>query len=439
MGGIHSGTAFHSFLTPSPGFPTGSEAVFNESFAVVLDKVAELTDDAPGTVRPSAGFGLAQYTALRQPTINDAGHVAFTATTNAGVSFDAIGAAGVWTTSDDGTLRASGLAGQAAPGTATTFSQLFRDAAVINNDGDISYIATLTGLIEGGLREGVWVERNGSIEKVMFESETAPGTASKFNDITADAPIDGAGNALVRAQLEDGRDGLWRETSPGTLALVAIQGQTAPGTALNFLNILDFAFNAAGQVAFKSQLSDFGSDGIFATDPSGTLKKIAVDGDVLDIGGHMAELDFIDFDGGLVNTTTGFNDEGQVAFVAGGVFLDVLDEFGNPTPFYGVFVSDAAVTSGDLPGDYNFDGNVDASDYVLWRKNDTTLPGYENWRSHYGQTLSGSGAIRSADAAIPEPTSLLLILSAAIFGSRRRPCTRLLLNRGILIATHCRC
>ena len=86
-----------------------------------------------------------------------------------------------------------------------------------------------------------------------------------------------------------------------------------------------------------------------------------------------------------------------------------------------------------LSGDYNNNGTVDAADYVLWRKNNNTAvtlpndatPGtspadYTVWRSHFGQP-PGSGSGASANAAIPEPaTFLLLMFGVAGWCLRRR-------------------
>jgi probable HAF family extracellular repeat protein len=68
-----------------------------------------------------------------------------------------------------------------------------------------------------------------------------------------------------------------------------------------------------------------------------------------------------------------------------------------------------------LLGDYNNNGTVDAADYTVWRDglgSTYTMADYDVWKSHFGQSL-GSGAIGSASAlpAIPEPTSLALLLS----------------------------
>ncbi len=85
--------------------------------------------------------------------------------------------------------------------------------------------------------------------------------------------------------------------------------------------------------------------------------------------------------------------------------------------------ADVVPTAVVLPGDYNQDGVVDAADYALWRKNPTSYggdpDGYNTWRSHYRET-TGSSAGASANAAVPEPATLgLLILAAAVASTRR--------------------
>lgn len=74
----------------------------------------------------------------------------------------------------------------------------------------------------------------------------------------------------------------------------------------------------------------------------------------------------------------------------------------------------------DLPGDFNFDGNVDAGDYVVWRKTDGTPEGYNTWRSNFGRT-SGSG-LAASENPIPEPSGLMLLtLAVPSHFVRRRP------------------
>ncbi len=85
-------------------------------------------------------------------------------------------------------------------------------------------------------------------------------------------------------------------------------------------------------------------------------------------------------------------------------------------------LSTEAATS--VPGDYNNDGTVDAADYVVWRDNRNTvnvLPNdpfgpivdvaqYDLWKKNFGVTVI-SPALGAA--AVPEPSTLLLVLVAA--------------------------
>jgi hypothetical protein len=80
-------------------------------------------------------------------------------------------------------------------------------------------------------------------------------------------------------------------------------------------------------------------------------------------------------------------------------------------------------------GDYNKNGIIDASDYVLWRKTVTqsgpalAADGNNNghidsadfdiWRTNYGAQAAASGTTLPGPGTIPEPTSLLLILIAS--------------------------
>jgi hypothetical protein len=102
---------------------------------------------------------------------------------------------------------------------------------------------------------------------------------------------------------------------------------------------------------------------------------------------------------------------------------------------YGAF---GAVSPPGLTGDYNNNGVVDAADYVIWRKNNgtgATLPNdplggtigsaqYDQWRAHFGQTLSGSGSGTGLGAgSVPEPSALGLIIIMALLASGSTPRT----------------
>jgi beta-glucanase (GH16 family) len=88
-----------------------------------------------------------------------------------------------------------------------------------------------------------------------------------------------------------------------------------------------------------------------------------------------------------------------------------------------------------LLGDYNHDGKVDGADYTVWRDSvgqsgiglaaDGSGNGkvdqsdYEMWQSHFG-TTAGSGSGASANAAVPEPATLFLLLAGILTMCFRR-------------------
>jgi hypothetical protein len=94
------------------------------------------------------------------------------------------------------------------------------------------------------------------------------------------------------------------------------------------------------------------------------------------------------------------------------------------------FASIAFVGFDDAPagvtGDYNSNGVVDAADYVLWRNggplaNEGDTPGtvnqadYNVWRASFG-----NGAAGLVSAAVPEPSTLMLVALALAAGLLRR-------------------
>jgi hypothetical protein len=61
-----------------------------------------------------------------------------------------------------------------------------------------------------------------------------------------------------------------------------------------------------------------------------------------------------------------------------------------------------------ITGDHNKDGVVDVADFVMWSKTDSgNSQGYTDWSTHFGEGDSGTG-----NSAVPEPTSVVLLLAA---------------------------
>lgn len=93
-----------------------------------------------------------------------------------------------------------------------------------------------------------------------------------------------------------------------------------------------------------------------------------------------------------------------------------------------------------LGGDFNGDGIVNIADYAVWRNNlganESVLPpgstdgstivdaaDYELWRTNFGMTTGALNTITSAPAAVPEPSSFVLLAGILVGGAvalRRR-------------------
>lgn len=121
-----------------------------------------------------------------------------------------------------------------------------------------------------------------------------------------------------------------------------------------------------------------------------------------------------------VNLASGI-DEVVGSLVLGGVTQTAIGTYGStssPADFKSdqFFVGNGVIRllTAAIPGDYNHDGRVDAADYVVWRKTGIFgAQGYNDFRSHYGQT-SGSGSGLRANVSVPEPATLVTLLMGVL-------------------------
>ncbi len=83
--------------------------------------------------------------------------------------------------------------------------------------------------------------------------------------------------------------------------------------------------------------------------------------------------------------------------------------------YMGQWLDELSLAERPAPGDFNADGRVDAADYTAWRDglgNVYTQSDYDVWREHYGQTSEALNQSQSSAASIPEPSTLILFLTA---------------------------
>jgi hypothetical protein len=313
-----------------------------------------------------------------------------------------------------------------------TFDGIFA-AGAINNAGQSVIVAGLSSdpppVGFGG--DSVWLADSGNLTLIARRGTHAPGTPSgvNFEDFGGWSSLNEAGHALLNVLLSgtgvdvSNDQALFLRDRVGNLTPVFRFGNQAPGTitgtvfALKQELGLARVLNNAGQVASVQGLAGPGVDstndfGIWATDQSGALQLVVRKGNDLEVAPGdvrtISDLSFVGDTGNANGWPSAFNNVGQLAFWAS--FTDGSQ---------GVFVSNKVAT---VPGDFNFDGTVDAGDYVTWRNGLGTLytqSHYDIWRANFGASLgAGSGsALPSAEplsAAVPEPaTEVLFTFSIA--------------------------
>jgi hypothetical protein len=208
----------------------------------------------------------------------------------------------------------------------------------LNNAGQIAFSFKLAGTgIDSTNDLGVWAGEPGDFRLVAREGNEAPGAGgATFNYDLNGVVLNAKGQTAFQAFLiGNGVDstndsGIWSE-GMGDLELVAREGSPAPGTPDGVV-FRNFGFseealvlNAQGQVAFSAFVTgggiDFGNDlGIWATDLDGQLQLIAREGDTFEIApGDSRTIQYLGFVAGSGNEDglpSGFNDLGQLAFMA---------------------------------------------------------------------------------------------------------------------------
>jgi cyclophilin family peptidyl-prolyl cis-trans isomerase len=180
----------------------------------------------------------------------------------------------------------------------------------------------------------------------------------------------------------------------------------------------------------------------FRQDASGTL-EIQISGPTADtLYDKLVVSGGVQLGGTLDVTRLGYNPQPGNTFniLSAGLIIDTFDEINLFQLGLGLVwnyeQTSTAITLKVEAADFDRDGVVSTSDYVLWSKNRnlTVSPytrgdgdgdgvvdddDYTMWRRNFGNTRGGTGG--GSTAPVPEPTSGLLILSAVLVFSGYRP------------------
>ncbi|MCI0334883.1 MAG: hypothetical protein L0228_16845 [Planctomycetes bacterium] len=255
----------------------------------------------------------------------------------------------------------------------------------------------------------------------QFGSLAVVGGDLVFNNTTVvSGPVTsftgGAITALGDVTFNDLVDGSGDFYGPGTITFA---GGMAPGD-----NVAELVFPA--EVSFEGGVTLAGTNTLFI-EIGGPSR--GTEYDALDVAGALTldgalDVSLVDLGSGVFAPALGDSFDILDWASLSGTF-DTLnlpplnaDLMWNPSLLYTTGALRVA-----LAGDFNGDGSVDAADYVVWRKGvgvASTPENYNLWRTNFGQS-AGSGATaggsafavanlsRSADAAVPEPTPLVLV------------------------------
>jgi hypothetical protein len=409
-----------------------------------LRLVAREGDPAPGvaTGRNFSSFG--------SISLNDGGHTAFRA------NLTGLTTAGIWTDSS-GVLAPIALEGSQVLGlpNGTTFKAL--SSPQLSATGRTAFHATIQGPGVSPFNDDVLCLQDvESLRIIVRESNYAPGTPSGTTlegafwigfspfSLTPTGKL-AFQSDLAGTGIDDSNDvGIWSNSS-GWLALVAREGDQAPGTPIG-ANFSRFAFDTAsslvvqksfaqssdGRLAFWAQLTGTGVSsandiGIWSEGP-GALQLIAREGDIAPGLGEQARFKTFFADSVLLNSTgqtafvatlegdgiTAANDqgiwiydptgasrliirEGDVAEVATNDFRTFasftpvnnkfqLNDLGQ-VAFMATFTdnSQAILVSQlaeSLPGDFDSDGDVDGRDFLTWQR-DPSVGSLVDWQTGY--------------------------------------------------------
>jgi probable HAF family extracellular repeat protein len=314
--------------------------------------------------------------------------------------------------------------------TADAETHAFRYTGTPGNGGVMHDLGTLGGTSSNGLA----VNNNGHVTGWS-------GTASSSRHAFLYAGTPGSGGSMVDLGTLGGTESIGRAINgsgqivgwseiPGNVATHAFLYTGTPGAGGHMIDLgtLGGSLSQAYDINDAGQVVGYSAYEYCACDPGGDPEPVhaflytgtpGVDGLMIDLDAWLDANNPAEGakwtlesasglnDAGLI-TGTGFYNDGYEVGLSDGVRAFVLD-------------ASSLLVPPDLPGDLNLDGNVDAADYVVWRKSPSSFGGsggYNTWRSNFGRT-SGIG-LAASENPVPEPGTLALLTLAVPALLRRR-------------------
>jgi T5SS/PEP-CTERM-associated repeat protein len=267
-------------------------------------------------------------------------------------------------------------------------------------------------------------------------------TVSNRLDISGSGgPVGGVGTLVI------GDGGLVRTgfvTNVGPKGLIKLDGGTFASSILSFhspsaggfewtsgtLHVGRFGrrlTNSAGILAPGESIGSTIIEGSYTQESAGTLQielggAAADEFDVVTVNGAATlggtlDVRLVDLGAGIFSPAAG--DTFEILTATGGIvnrfdeeLLPALDDLAWLVNYGPNAVSLTVM----LPGDFNGDFVVDAADYVAWRKAGGLQDGYDAWRTNFGRTAAdgGSAASVAARSAVPEPSTIILIMASCL-------------------------
>lgn len=422
-------TAFPANLTATSGGHDDDRGIFLTDSDNSLVQIAREGDAGPD------GIGVLGH--LFNPDLNNAGQVAYV-----GVIEDASGDTieeAIFLS--DGSESPTILVRQGDPvpdgkGVLSRFRAVETADISLNNLGQVAFRSEIYDVSSRYFGSGIFRSDNASgVTKITLEGDIAPDGNGEFSTLGANFALNDAGQVVFVGGLITGTSGNFYENSGiylgdgvGDLVQIAQGGQEAPdgaGTFSNFSFRIDTtpSLNAAGQVAFVTEYKDAegepnGERGLYFYDEVLGLRKVMRTGDSI-LGSTIINLGVQGERSFSGDERSSLNNLGQVAY-----------QFTLADGRQGIAISQVVP---DIPGDYNFDGAVDAADFTLWRdslgqtgeglaadgdgsgaidEGDFTI-----WRNNFGESAFAQAG--SQLRMVPEPSTLLLGLLGC-FTLRRR-------------------